>query len=355
MTMSKPLSPSEPAIAVAPLNDIPFARINLGAIENPTPLIARSPEFAETKRYFRDAPSAARSLLNESSQALLYTVIRNLQPDHVVEIGTYKGGTSETLCRALHANGHGTLHTLSPFDAELFAANSQWWPEELQRVVQYYPMTSMEFFIVSDTMKLAFDLVLVDGNHDYEFANFDIQSAARRLTPGGFIFIDNVSQAGPFLAATEFLAAHPDWIDCGVRPLNTAREHAFDRSRSNVPLTDFFVFRASRYYTVGAKPQNFGEIGWTNAPVRGLRLSLAGRQAAGTLRVQCILRAFGDARIDELIGEAVRTIDGDSPEIAIEFTDPIAADGEFRFYRVETWLIWIGPRPLRLAKAPSPF
>ena len=232
--MSKPLSPSEPAIAVAPLNDIPFARINLGAIENPTPLIARSPEFAETKRYFRDAPSAARSLLNESSQALLYTVIRNLQPDHVVEIGTYKGGTSETLCRALHANGHGTLHTLSPFDAELFAANSQWWPEELQRVVQYYPMTSMEFFIVSDTMKLAFDLVLVDGNHDYEFANFDIQSAARRLTPGGFIFIDNVSQAGPFLAATEFLAAHPDWIDCGVRPLNTAREHAFDRSPGQI-------------------------------------------------------------------------------------------------------------------------
>jgi predicted O-methyltransferase YrrM len=343
--MSNPLSRSEPAIVVAPLSEIPFARSDLSTIENPIPLIARAPEFAETKRYFRDAPSATRSLLNESSQALLYTVIRNQRPGNVVEIGTYKGGTSETLCRALQANGHGTLHTLSPFDAELFAANSQWWPSELQDLVQYYPMTSMEFFITSDTQKLVFDLVLVDGNHDYEFANFDIQSAARRLTPGGFIFIDNVSQAGPFLAATEFLTANPDWIDCGVRPLSTTCERAFDRGRSNVPFTDFFVFRAPHYYAAGAKPQKFGEIGWTDAPVRGLRLSLAGRQGGGTLRAQCILRAFNDARIDELIGEAVRTIDGAEVEIEIEFANPIAADGEFLFYRVETWLIWRGPSP----------
>lgn len=318
-------------------------------------MIIRAPEFTETKRYFREAPSATRSLLNESSQALLYTVIRNQRPDHVVEIGTYKGGTSETLCRALQANESGTLHTLSPFDAERFTANSQCWPSELQDVVQYYPMTSMEFFITSDTRKLAFDLILVDGNHDYEFANFDIQSAARRLTPGGFIFIDNVSQAGPFLAATQFLTANPDWIDCGVQPLSTACERAFDRSRSNVPFTDFFIFRAPRYYTAGASPRNFGEIDWADAPVRGLRLSLAGRQRAGTLRAQCILRAFSDARIDELIGEAVQTIDGDTTEVEIAFASPIAADGEFLFYRVETWLIWTGPSPLRLATAPTPF
>jgi hypothetical protein len=123
--MSNPLSPGEPGIVVAPLSEIPFAPIDLGTVENPIPQIVRAPEFAETERYFREAPSATRSLLNETSQALLYTVIRNQRPEHVVEIGTYKGGTSETLCRALQANGRGTLHTLSPFDAELFAGNHQ--------------------------------------------------------------------------------------------------------------------------------------------------------------------------------------------------------------------------------------
>lgn len=353
--MSKPLSPGEPAVAVAPLSEIPFAAIDLGKVENPIAPIVQAPEFAETVRYFRDAPSATRSLLNEWSQALLYTAIRNRQPDHVVEIGTYKGGTSETLCRALHANGRGTLHTLSPFDAELFGANRQWWPRELQELVRYYPMTSMEFFITSDTQNLIFDLVLIDGNHDYEFASFDIQSAARRLTPGGFIFVDNVSQAGPFLAATEFLAANPDWIDCGVRPLNTACERAFDYGRSNVPFTDFVIFRAPRYYTVGTKPQNFGSIGWTTAPLHGLRVALAGSQCAGTLRAQCILRAFSDDRIDELVGEADRTIDGDDADVDIAFAPPVAANGEFSFYRVETWLMWSGARPLRLVKAPDPY
>jgi predicted O-methyltransferase YrrM len=353
--MSQPLSPGEPAIEVAPLTEIPFARVDLATLENPVPQIFEAPEFAETQRYFAESPSVHRSLLTSTAQALLYTVIRNQQPEHVVEIGTYNGGTAETMGRALHGNGHGTLHTVSPFDAERFGNNYRWWPDALKARVRYHAMNSMDFFILAETRKLALDLVLVDGNHDYEFACFDIQSAARRLTRGGFIFIDNVAQAGPFLAAAEFYAANPDWIDCGVRLLGTACERAFDRDRANVPVTDFFVFRAPAYFTAGAKPQSFGDIDWSGAPVRGLRLSLADGQGVGTLRAQCILRAFSDARIEELIGEIAEQIHGDSAEVEIEFASPIAADGEFLFYRVETWLIWTGPSPLRLAKLPSPF
>jgi predicted O-methyltransferase YrrM len=43
-----------------------------------------------------------------------------------------------------------------------------------------------------------FGLVLVDGSHEYEFASFDIDAAPKRLERGGFIVIDNVSQAGPY-------------------------------------------------------------------------------------------------------------------------------------------------------------
>lgn len=137
--------------------------------------------------------------------------------------------------------------------------------------------------------------------------------------------------------------------------MTTTCERAFDRGRPNVPLTDFFIFRAPRHYPVGAKPRSFGNIGWTQAPVRGLRLSLADRQPAGTVRAQCVLRAFNSTRIDELIGEAVQPIDGDGTEVEIKFADPIAAEGEFLFYRVETWVMWTGPSPLRLAQAPTPF
>ena len=83
-------------------------------VANPVPAIVRGTEFEATKRFFAAGPSSTRSLLTSTAQALLYTVIRNLRPNNVVEIGTYKGGTSETLCRALQANGFGTLHTVSP-------------------------------------------------------------------------------------------------------------------------------------------------------------------------------------------------------------------------------------------------
>jgi hypothetical protein len=232
-------------------------------------------------------------------------------------------------------------------------SNYRWWPAELKRRVHYYAMNSMGFFVHAEAEGLALDLVLIDGNHDYEFAAFDIHAAARLLSPGGFIFIDNVSQVGPFLAATEFFAANPDWIDCGLHPLNPACEQAHDRRRTNVPDTDFFIFRSPRFRSVGAKPRTFGNVGWTGAPVSGVRLSLAGSQSAGTLRVQCILRAFSDTRTEELIGETAQTIEGGSAGVEVRLKAPIAAEGEFSRYQVETWLMWSGGNPLELSAPPE--
>jgi predicted O-methyltransferase YrrM len=345
----------EPAVVVAPLTEIPFAKVDLSKVANPVPAIIEAPEFSETRRYFAETPSSSRSLLTDFAQALLYTVIRNQQPDHVVEIGTYKGGTAETLGRALHGNRRGIVHTLSPFDAERFAANFHWWPTELKQFVQYYPINSMEFFINVDKKKLSLDLVLVDGNHDYEFASFDIQATARRLTPGGFMFIDNVAQAGPFLAATEFLAANSDWIDCGLYPLSDKCDRAFDGNRTNVPLTDFFIFRAPRGYSIGARPRGFGDLHWSSAPVNGIRVSLGERRSAGTLRAQCILRGFREDRIEEIPSEVACTIDRGGSEVDLTFDRPLSIDGEFNLYFVETWLIWAGDGPLNLSKPPTPF
>ena len=89
----------------APIIDLPFVEVDLGKINNPIPIIFNDPRFNETIQFFAEAPSATRSLLTPKSQALLYTIIRNLRPTHIVEIGTYKGGTSESMVRALLATG----------------------------------------------------------------------------------------------------------------------------------------------------------------------------------------------------------------------------------------------------------
>ena len=80
---------------VKPISDIAFPRIDLAASGNPVAEIMAAPEFDTTKAYFFDNPVAGRSLVSSQSQALLYSLIRNLRPDHVFEIGTYKAGTTE--------------------------------------------------------------------------------------------------------------------------------------------------------------------------------------------------------------------------------------------------------------------
>jgi predicted O-methyltransferase YrrM len=341
--------------AFASVTDVPYPRVDLPTLPDPIPAILNAREFAETTKFFAQSPSAQRSLLSAVSQALLYSLVRNLRPTRVVEIGTYKGGTAEGMSRALRANGHGTLHTVSPYDAELFGPIFAQWPEPLRRNTRYHPVDSMMFFMQMDDEGSRFDLVLVDGHHDYEFAAFDIEAAARRLVPGGFILIDNVSQAGPFRAAVDFLASHPGWRECGLTSVSRDMTKAFDHGRSRIPATDFCILRAPSAYLVDKTPLSFGVVSWQDRPVVGLRLSLAEPRSAGTLHAQCILRGFSDARIDEIIGNVSCEIDGSADKIDIAFETPIAAPVIFARYSVEPWLIWQGDAPLALSSPPVPY
>jgi hypothetical protein len=322
---------------------------------DPIAAIVNASEFAETKRFFATAPSATRSLLSETAQALLYSIIRNLGPDHVVEIGTYQGGTAETLTRGLQANGHGTLHTVSPFDAERFGPTFAQWPEALRRHAKFYPLNSMAFFMQVPAQHIRPGVVLVDGNHDFEFAAFDIASAARWITPGGFIFVDNISQAGPYRAGLEFLAAHPDWRDCGKPPAAPDNTKAFDYWRTRVPSTDLFVLRAPSGYFVGRVPKTFGEIGWHGLDVSGLTVTPAVPGQVGTLKVQCILRAFSEQRVVEIVTDAECALDGSTAPFEVKFRKSWQIEQGFDRYAVEPWLCWLGDRPLELTCAPTPY
>jgi predicted O-methyltransferase YrrM len=352
--------PADPASAdrslqVDPIVDIPYAEIDPKEFPNPIPAIVGTGVFADTAEFFRRSASNARSLLNDTSQALLYTLIRNLRPDHVVEIGTYKGGTAEVLARAVCANGHGTVHTVGPFDAEQFQAIEQRWPSELRTATRFYPVDSMQFFMDADRAGLRFGLVLVDGHHDYEFASFDIAAAAKRLELGGFIVIDNVSQAGPYFAAKDFLARNPYWTDCGQAVTAPDETLAFDRGRSRIPTTDLQIVRGPFVYPVAERPHTCGDVGWSDVPVHGLRLTLARPSVAGTLHMQCVLRSFSQARLGEVVGQGSQMVAPGTTVIEAALTEPVSIAGEFDRYVVEPWLAWRGEAPLELSCPPEPY
>ena len=96
---------------------IPFPTIDLSS-DNPIAEILNAPRFSETTAAIYKTAASQRALISAVSSALIYTLVRNAKPQHVVEIGTYYGGTSEVICQALYENGSGTLHTVAPFEAE---------------------------------------------------------------------------------------------------------------------------------------------------------------------------------------------------------------------------------------------
>jgi len=339
---------------VKPVSDVAFPKVDLATARDPVAQIMAAPEFEATKAYFYDNPVAARSLISSQSQALLYSLIRNLRPDHVYEIGTYKAGTTEAICRALYANGKGVAHAVDPFRGEYIAAVLKLWPPELFGHVRLHAKDSMAFFGDMERQHIHPALVFVDGNHDYEFAAFDIACGARTIAPGGYIVVDNVAQPGPFFAARDFLAANPDWCELGGAATGYDRDKAFDRSRSTILETDFMVLRAPVTHSVGERPFTPGRTRWHSPKVVGLRLKFAPPAEPGRLTAQVVLRGFGMVPA-ETTGEASVQVEAGAKELSVTLAPPAQVEGQFVYFTVEPWLIWHGAQPLQLLAAPESF
>jgi predicted O-methyltransferase YrrM len=342
--------PEPPAEVDAPV-DIPYPNIDLAAHSDPLAVILQAPELAAAGAFFAHSPSASRSLVSAVAQALIYSLVRNLRPSHVFEIGTYLAGTAEAICRGLHANGEGILHTTDPFGGDRVPPVLACWPPELREHIRFYCSTSMEFF---STMIAAPDvrpaLVFIDGNHDFEYAAFDIACAARLLEPSGFILVDNVSQAGPFWAARDFLAAHTDWTECRVTDNSCDPSKAFDAHRTNIPYTDLMVLRAPANRTAGERPVTFGELPLHATGFDGIAVPLGNLEGDGVLHVQCVLRGF-PGHVEKVGATSCRVSARDAGMV---LRLPLVMDlgTGFEVVRLEIWLIWTGARPLPLAGAP---
>jgi predicted O-methyltransferase YrrM len=327
---------------------IPFSTIDLSS-ENPIPDILNAPKFSETEAVILETAASQRALISAAASALIYTLVRNAKPQHVVEIGTYNGGTSEVICQALHENGSGTLHTVGPFDAERVVPIFDSWPRYLRRHLEFYPMTSMDYYYRLYAGGIRPEIAFIDGDHSYQAALFDIQSLARSLARRGFLLVDNVSQPGPYYAAMDFLQRNPDWTQCKARnPKWADPNKAFDRERTSVPETDFEVLRAPRGYSIGSRPETFGEMP-SGAAVRGLRINA--ESAGGTLHAQCMLRGFGSSGAEEVTMAAldIATLG----TVNLMFPKPLEIEGSFERCSAELWLVWVGETPLSLSQVPT--
>jgi predicted O-methyltransferase YrrM len=315
-------------------------------------------EFGKTVQWFAQEPTHNRSQLSPESQAILFTMVRNLKPAHAFEIGTFQAGTSEAICRAMQANGSGVLHTTDPFGRAAVPAILLKWPRQLRRHVRFYPLDSMAFFMRMEHMGVQSGLTFVDGRHDYEFAMFDLSMTARTLSSGGFVVLDNVSQPGPFLAVCDFVTNMPGWCDCGNALSQYRNSRPFDKQRAWIPNTDFAVLRGPSGLFVGSRPVVSGERVFHQQEVRGIRLTIGKSSSPGTLSIQCVLRGHSNTRGSagvEIFGDTRLDLDGAEGPMTARFGHPLIATGTFYGMSTETALVWDGNAALHLTGPPTLF
>lgn len=315
-----------------------------------------TPAYRDAHSYFSEYPP--RSLMSDHSRAILYSLIRIVRPDVIAEVGTLFAGTAEVMARALWENGGGTLHTTDPLGGDRCPRIIEGWPPELQRLTRFYALSSMDFFHHLDRQHVSLDLALVDGNHDFEFALFDLQMSARLLRPRGIVIMDNAEQTGPFKASQHFLVSNREWRELGSAVASHKPSAPFDNVRASVPDTSFIILQAPDHIPVSEDLRSWGQVRTKSARFDGIRLELPVQRTAGWLHYQALLRAFlDDGSVPEHKAIGKVRIDVDGATTIIHPFDPPLRLPEGAQYTYEVDLAWeadAGCPPLALSTVPTP-
>lgn len=144
----------------------------------------------------------------------LYAVIRALQPDTVVEIGSGTGCSATHICSALRANGHGHMTTVD-------RGNTPNIPEDYHPFVTILPGDGINYLALQPDNSI--DFILEDADHTTELCHAIGELAKTKLKPGGVLFIHDIEhwavgadiRAGYDLAGMEVRRYKTDPSDCG--------------------------------------------------------------------------------------------------------------------------------------------
>lgn len=107
---------------------------------------------------------------------LLYGLIRWLEPQIVVEVGTHIGMSAVWMARALQENNHGRLYCIDPF-CWVEENQEEQWVENLEKCGVRDWVT-----LIKERSQIAIwppyvEFAYIDGNHTYDACKLDVKKA----------------------------------------------------------------------------------------------------------------------------------------------------------------------------------
>lgn len=161
--------------------------------------------------------------VNAGDRRALFYLIRALQPQRVLEIGTHVGFSTLHIAKALQQNAADTARLITVDIADVNSPGKQPWaafgldysPAGLLEQANCRPLVE---FVTADALTFLdkgserFDFIFLDGSHTATAVYQEVPKALKRLNPGGVILLhdyypdlkplwsDNQLIPGPYLA-----------------------------------------------------------------------------------------------------------------------------------------------------------
>ena len=183
-----------------------------------TPIVEKYKNIFTSEKYLNTHLLLQKNtaLLTPASEvAYLVEVINQFRPKVVYEIGSFFCETTKVMAGAMAKEAYGgTLHTTDPYGSERCPPIIENLNETIKKCIKYYPFYSMEMILhlkESEKKECFLDLTFIDGNHDLEYALFDLISVSNATNYGGCIVIDNIENRPTRLALKTFLSLFPWW------------------------------------------------------------------------------------------------------------------------------------------------
>ncbi|MBI9088415.1 MAG: class I SAM-dependent methyltransferase [Desulfobacterium sp.] len=132
-----------------------------------------------------------------------HTLIKLLKPTSILETGVHKGYSTCCMASALYelkTNGH-----IWCIDPQVLP--HLWENTELDQLVTWIPKFSNETF--EDVKNINFDLLVLDSNHDYNTAIWELTTFEPLLKKGGYIFMHDTLYFDGVGAAVKQLYENP--------------------------------------------------------------------------------------------------------------------------------------------------
>jgi predicted O-methyltransferase YrrM len=255
-----------------------------------------NPEF-QTIHEALTARTDLRSLISALEMSTLVMLVRRLRPRLFLEIGTFFAGTTRIVAEAMQSYTGGRIVTVDPYGGGRVPGILRHWPAALRNRVDFQPAFSMSYFGSLDDanaprgVRSPLSMAFVDGNHNLEYALFDIMRCANYLAPGGVIIVDNMEQVGPREAVLRFLNGNPAWrLYCNGKLLRRQADPV--ELGRQIDGANWGVLIAPQGIQIGAMTFKSHERMIPYQSIEAVRFNVVAAVGSGTLAVNLNYAAF---------------------------------------------------------------